>query len=260
MLLLVEDPLPLYIIGGFFSVPLLIKALISLESIIKKYSISRREYNKSRGTAHKKLLQNQLKKIKTMIKNEENLLKKHRDKKSNTEKEKIKEIDYAATTYIFNKDFTNIPGIGRILKERIQRSVFNGTLDSLYRCNRVQGIGEQKYWEIRRWIEYTKRTMYRVIESNFPGKQGIVARYNKQLIEIGKNIQEVEERLSRLRDYSSQAEKDLKKLSRVTSGTFNKSYGGDEEASKLVTEYHLGLFPEWQRMPTWFKEMMEATV
>lgn len=257
--MIMDDPVILYIIGGIISVPIIIKILISLEFLFKINSLSRKEYNNSRGTVHKKMLQDHIKKLKNLIKKEENLLKKHQDKQAHIIKEKTTELEKAATIFIFERDFTSIPGIGRKLKERIQRNIFNGTIDSLYRSSRVHGIGETKYAAIRYWINETKHSLPQIIKSNFKGKIEIVKKYEKQLINIENDIQESQLRLSPLYELENKSESEIITLKKVTSGTFKKSYNSDEEASKIVTEYHLGLFPEWKRMPHWFKNLLEAT-
>lgn len=253
------DPIILYSIVGISFIPIIIKVLISLEFIFKRNSISRREYNTSRGTIHKKMLHDHLKKLKNLIKKEENLLKKYHNKQSSILKDKTDELEKAATIYIFERDFTSIPGIGKKLKERIRRNVFNGTLDSLYRSSRVQGIGETKYTEICYWVKTTKHSMSRIIESKFSGKKEIIKKYEKQLVDIEKDIQKVQKILSPLHELEKKSESEIITLDKVTIGIFVKSYKGDEEASKIVTEYHLGLFPEWRQMPSWFKNLLEAT-
>jgi len=248
-----------YLIGGILAIPITYKAIIQLELIIRKGLLVNKEYKNSRGTVHKKLLQTHLKKLTNLISDEERLLKSHNSEKAKINSRKNQDLEVAATRYIFNQSFTSIPGIGKTLKGRVERRVFKGTLDSLNRSYAVDGIGDVKYHAIRSWINTTKRRMPRIIESNFKGKKVIVNKYEKQLSSIRKKISEVKKRIQPLTDLELVAKSELETLNEVTSSTFGRSYAGNMNASDRVTEYQYGLFPEWKRMPIWFKSLMETT-
>ncbi len=244
---------------GLIASPIILKIIILLESFFRLNSLTGNEYNKSRGTLHKKLLKEHIGQLKKNISKEEAKLKKQNDLKSNNNKEKNLELEKAATKHIFHKEFTSIPGIGPKLKQRIEHSVFNGNLDSLYRSYRVQGIGDQKYSLIRRWVDNKKHSMPHILQSNFSGKKEIEDKYGKIFVKIENEIKKIDDTLKPMYSLKKQAESEHTKLEKITIATFKQSYNGDENSSKLVTEYHLGLFPEWSRMPTWFKELMEIS-
>jgi len=254
-----KEPTLFYIIGGILAIPIAYKAIIQIELIIRKGLLVNKEYKNSRGTIHKKLLQTHLKKLTNLISKEEKLLKKHNSEKDKIQSRKNQDLEVAATRYIFNQNFTSIPGIGKTLKGRVERSVFKGTLDSLNRSYAVDGIGDVKYHAISNWINNTKRRMPKIIESNFIGKKVILKKFAKQLSSIGKKISDVEKRTQPLNDLEIIAESELGKLKEVSSSTFGRSYDGNKNASDRVTEYQYGLFPEWKRMPIWFKNLVETT-
>jgi len=247
-----------YFLGGVIAIPIIIKIIIFLEYFLRKRIITRREYKNCRGTIHKKLLKYHIKKLRNIIQDEKDLLKKTRKTKAKIEKEKKAELEKAASRYIFQEEFTDIPGIGKKLKERVERTVFDGTLDSLHQAHRVYGIGDTKYSEIYFWVEHKKRDLPNIQSSDFTGKTGIINRYDKQLAGIIDEIAEIQGRLSPLKDLLVRSEGELKSLDKVSAKTFLRSYDGDKGASELVMEYYHGVFPEWGRMPSWFSELMEV--
>ena len=84
------------------------------------------------------------------------------------------ELEKAATIYLFNRTFQQIPGIGPKLKERIEKKVFNGTLNSLNNAWKVNGIGEEKTNNIRNWVREKKVELPRILNGDFPNKINIL--------------------------------------------------------------------------------------
>ena len=46
-------------------------------------------------------------------------------------------------------------------------------------------------------------------------------------------------------------------LGPVDSSTFLAAYRGNSRAAEMVTRYLVGVYPEWGKMPGWFKQISE---
>jgi len=253
-----EIQLSMLIVGFIVVSPLLFVIFTSLEFYFNKSSRARREYKNARGTIHK----NFLKKGSKNLNREIQRTKKEYDSAIQVEKklnsEKNSELEIAATVFVFETGFTSIPGIGKVLKERVRRRCFDGTLQSLNRAWGVHGIGESKAYEIRSWVERTKRRLPSILKGDFPNKQKIVEKYDELIKKANDDITNIESTLKPMIELENTVKQELDNLNSVTSSTFRKSYDGDMAANNVVTLYHLGCFPEWKRIPIWFKTLMEA--
>lgn len=248
--------LPILVIIVLF--PFLIKIIFSFEFYYRKSSLAKKEYKNARGTAHKNLLKKSLNNLTREIQKTKNELDSAIRAEKDLQLEKTRELEKAATIYIFESDFTSIPGIGKILKDRIRRTVFDGTLQSLHRAWGVHGIGESKAYEIRKWIEKTARRLPYVLNGHFPNKLRIVNKYDDLIRNANNRIKNIESTYKPMIELENIAKTELDKLNQVKSSIFKKSYDGDIMATEAVTEYHLGCFPEWRRIPGWFITLMEA--
>ena len=77
-----------------------------------------------------------------------------------------------------DKELDKIPGMGRVLKDRIIRRCFNGNLESLTNARiYVHGIGEEKSFAIHRWVRDTRAKMPQLLHTNFPGKSQVLKKY-----------------------------------------------------------------------------------
>jgi len=242
---------------GVISLPLSIKLVFITEYNMRLKSQAKKEYNRSRGTVHKKIVKkcidNLNKNIKATKKELESVIKHQKD----LQEERERELTKAASKYLFDSEFTNIQGIGPILKERVRRTCFDGTLISLNRAWRVHGIGESKVYEIRNWVNGAIYRLPRLLESDFPGKRNIISKYSDLSLSAEERISSLNSELTLMIELETVAKSDLNKLDKVTSSTFIESYKGNVDARELVTEYHIGSFSEWERVPLWFKQLVE---
>jgi len=247
------------VILGIIAVsPILIVIFTSLEFYFRKFSRARKEYKNARGTIHKNLLKKCLSNLNREIQKTEKELDSAIQAEKNLHSEKNMELERAATVSVFDTRFTSIPGIGKVLKERVRRTCFDGTLKSLNRAWGVRGIGESKAYEIRRWVERMERILPSVLRGNFPNKQGIVEKYDDLIKNANGRISSIQSTLKPMVELENISRQELDKLNKVSSSTFKESYDGEVAATEAVTEYHLGCFSEWRRMPSWFETLMEV--
>jgi hypothetical protein len=249
--------LPYYIAGAAVSLPLLYGVIINIQYNSAFNTIIKNEYNSSRGTKHKKILEKRIKKLEQKIsqlnKDKNNLNAQMRSLIN----EKDSELKKAATQYIFNGDFDQIPGIGRVLKERIRARVFDGTLKSLNRASIVSGIGENKAYEIRSWVARKENQMPSILKGSFPQKREITSRYDGQIRKINLETSQIEDKLNELVKLEHISKQTFNELKSVTEKTFRASHKDDKEASKNVTTYYEGAYPEWLQPPQWYKKLTE---
>lgn len=246
------------VMGVLIVSPLLFVVFTSLEFYFKKVSRARTEYNKARGTIHKNLIKKGLIKLKLEIQKTKNELDSAIQAEKRLHSERDTELEKAATVFVFETGFTGIPGIGKVLKERVRRTCFNGTLQSLGGAWRVNGIGDNKAYEIRKWIETTRRRLPSILKGDFPNKQRINNKYNDLLKKAEDRISGIESDFEPMVELEKTCNLELDGLNKVTSSTFQSSYNGDETSRDAVTNYHLGCFPEWRRVPGWFKALLEV--
>ncbi|MBA7638720.1 hypothetical protein ES703_46376 [subsurface metagenome] len=253
----VGDVIQTYIIIGVFSLPLFIKIIFKIQFWYIKRIRAHNDYDNARGTHHKKIIEIKYAKLKDDVDKTRNQLL----SAENTHKAIISERDLILekriTTIIFEKEFTDIKGIGKVLKDRIRRQCFNGTLDSLRYAGSVQGIGDEKGYDIHQWISRTRRKLPQLLSGEFQGKQSILTKYKKKIRDAERKVNDVKNKFAPKNQLQNTVELELGILNRVKPSTFVTSYNSDQEASEIVTEYLLGCFPEWRTMPLWFKTLTE---
>lgn len=245
------------LILGIFIIPTLFIIFYSIEFYFKKMFRTRNEYKSTRGTTHKTLLTNGLNNLLNETQRTKKELTSAIKAEKNLQKEKDLALEKAASSILFETEFTKIPGIGKVLKEKVRRTCFDGTLKSLNRAWGVHGIGQSKTYEIYRWVEKTQKLLPRILKGNFPNKQQIINKYNNLLSKASNEISNTESMIKKMVDLENTVQKELNKLNSVTISTYKKSYDGDVASTDAVTEYYMGCFPEWKRMPNWFKNLME---
>jgi len=247
----------LLILGIFVIILLLF--VPTLEFKIKLRRRAKTDYLHARGTHHRNIIQSCLVNLNREISKFENKIQQLKSRRTKLKREKDRELEIKLTTQIVDRDLEKIPGIGRVLKERIIGSCFNGTLESLLNARiHVRGIGDEKNYAIRRWIRNTRAKMPQLLRASFPGKSQILTKYaqldSKTDEEILSNNSE-HERLQHLRSQSIAA---LNGLGPVDASTFLNAHKGDDEAAKMVTHYLIGVFPEWKMRPPWFTTLIKT--
>jgi len=253
----VGESIQTYILIGVFSLPFLIKIIFNIQFWYIKRIRADNDYNNARGTHHKKSIEKKYAKLKVDVDKTQNQLLSAQNSHKAIISERDLKLEKQVTTIIFEKEFIDIKGIGIVLKDRIRRQCFNGTLDSLRYAGSVQGIGDEKGYDIHQWISRTRRKLPQLLRGKFQGKQSILKEYKKKIRDAERKVNEIEDESTPKNNLKKIVELELAKLNKVKPSTFVTSYNGDQEASQIVTEYLLGCFPEWRAMPSWFKTLTE---
>lgn len=114
------------LILGIFIIPTLFIIFYSIEFYFKKLFRTRNEYKNTRGTTHKALLTNGLNNLLNEIQRTKKGLDLAIKAEKNLQKEKDLALEKAASSLLFETEFTKIPGIGKMLKEKVRRTCFDG--------------------------------------------------------------------------------------------------------------------------------------
>lgn len=253
----VGDSIQTYILIGVFSIPFLIKIIFNIQFRYIKRIRGANDYDNARGTHHKKIIEKKYAKLKVDVDKTRNQLLSAQNTHKAIISERDLKLEKRITTIIFENEFTDIKGIGTVLKDRIRRQCFNGTLDSLRYAGSVQGIGDEKRYDIHQWISRTRRKLPQLLRGEFQGKQSIIKEYTIKVRDANRKINDLTNEFNPKNQLQKIVELELDKLNKVKPSTFVTSYNGDQEASQIVTEYLLGSFPEWRTMPLWFKTLTE---
>jgi hypothetical protein len=139
-------------------------------------------------------------------------------------------------------------------RERVNKQVFNGSLDSLRNSWRVHGIGQNRASEINYWVIQKKRELPRIINGDFSGKTSIVKRFDTKIYDYELKIRSKTRDRDNLLVVKKPVQESYAYLSKTTKSTFVKSYNGDKESSEQIMDYHLGAFLDWYPIPDWFKK------
>ena len=71
------------------------------------------------------------------------------------------------TPQIVHTELDRILGIKRVLKKRVIRYCFDGTLESLNHVYHVQGIGQDKSYVSRRWVNRNRALLTQCLQGRF---------------------------------------------------------------------------------------------
>ncbi|MCK5560072.1 MAG: hypothetical protein KAJ51_05740 [Thermoplasmata archaeon] len=223
---------------------------------------AKRDYSMARGTQHLKQTRQSIVLLRMRRNNNLIRINEINNTLNQLEQDKYKEILLTADNIglsrrIAEKRLQEAHGIGKVLKNKIIYSIFNGNLDSLYGADRLYGIGYEKARAIHAWVDKIKTEMPQLLETNFPKEYNkITAKYANQKKVLKKeqsNLLNSNSNMNTLEDKAAHAEKIL---SSVTPSTFKKSYKNDLKSSKMVNNYLIGVFPEWGQMPGWYKTLI----
>ncbi len=222
----------------------------------KIYNRARSDYLQARGTYHLQQIKIPLRKLKErinkLVSEESQLI----NQINNLREDRSAKLLEALTRFVVQNQFTNVKGVGPTLRERILTHCFDGTLQSLKRANTVRGIGGEKYYAICQWVKEVEYRLQDLLKDDFPNKNSIIEEYNRLGLSLNSNLKNTRKNVSELiilRDISLKAKDNLEK---VKISHFIKSYRFNQEVSKSVNEYLQGIFPEWGKIPEWYKTLI----
>ena len=216
------------------------------------------DYMNARGTMLRNIVRNCLVNLNRNISDLESNIRQLKSRTTKLSRQKDKELEVKLTTHIVIRELDKIPGIGRVLTDRIMRLCFDGTLNSLNYIGNIQGIGEEKSYAIRRWVSNTRRKMPQLLRTDIPGKSQIVTKFAVLDRDLEGELKAHDSELANRLHLRNEAVEALDPLESVDASVFLNAHKGDVSSSETVSCYFVGVFPEWRRMPEWFKTLVET--
>ena len=247
----------LYSLSVVFGLLILFLLAPTLEYELKLRRRARVDYAKARGTIHRQILKSYLlnldQELSRLEAKEQSLLL----RRIKLGDEKKRELDIALTEQLANEQLEQLPGIGPVLKDRIIDQCFDGTLESISNSRDVQGIGEQKYIAICEWVKAMKVKMTQLLLEDFQGKAEILKKYVDLEGGVAQDLKVNALELQNLKRLRGEAIAAIDGLGPVDPSTFLAAYKGNSRAAEKVSQYVVGVYPEWGKMPGWFKQILE---
>jgi hypothetical protein len=197
---------------------------------------ARRSYTRSRGTQHLHTITSCLPRLQRTITEVESKIQHLEAENRKVALTKQRELEDTLTMHLVTGELDQIPGIGTELRDRVLKQCFNGTLESLYQAPFVYGVGENRGWAIHCWVKETRMRLPDLLTGTFPNQETLRA-----LRQLERTV--VSTRIA---------------WSTVSPSTFYDAYRGEKEAATAVTSYLIGAYPEWGRMPEWYKTLVET--
>lgn len=240
---------------GFILVLAFVPKMIEESRIMSK---AREDYLRCRGTHHARQLRSAIKRhedpLRHLCRRREEIASELRamDQRADAE------LRRALTIHLINTRFTEIPGIGTKLKDRIVQMCFDGTLESLLRSQHVHGVGQEKAAAIRSWVYRMKQTLPKLLDTGFPGKLEIIGKQRAKRERLSEQHNDLTRVLSSRERVIADAREGLAILEAVAVSDFREALRGHRKASQKIVGYAVGAFAEWERMPKWFVDILAA--
>lgn len=218
--------------------------------------IARHDFEDARGTAHAKLLKESRETKLQELRYVEKQISKYQKERQKIYDQDQKELLRALERHLVFDRLNEVPGIGQKYHHELATQVFRTSITDLRRANQIPGIGENKQYEIDKWISYYQSQIPEMIKKDFPGKAEIV----KNSIQI---INEIDNFLIKMNSVKKELEEKIKSIDTVLTDLCHVSVNdfinlrlAPEQKNPKVDQYLIGLFPEWEPMPDWFKNLM----
>ena len=234
-----------------------------LKRIVKNFQLwqkAKMDFNLARGKQHLKLLKKIRPKIEKDLKEKLKEIEKTKKELEESLEEKERELRREASKFLVENLDKEVEGIGEVLKEKIIRSCFRGNLEDLKNAIYfVKGIGYEKQYHINKWIEKKKEILLQMVfgELNFPEKEGVIKKYQEKILKIQQKLNSQLKELKEIELLKKKVEQEIKKLEKVKPSHFFQLYfESDENLAKSVKSFLIGIFPEWEPIPEWFKKLL----
>ena len=167
-------------------------------------------------------------------------------------REEVKELRRALAEYLVHGPLAEVRGIGPKLRDRIVKTCFTGTLESLKEAQQVPGVGVEMTADIQTWIQQTQNRLPQLLKEDFTGKEEIQAAVGQRRDELTARRAVLDRTLKERRDLLTQASEKLNHLELVTPTTYRLALQGDSEAAERVAAHTLGAYSEWEAAPAWY--------
>lgn len=219
------------------------------------------DFLSARGRYHLKLMRKILPKVKKDL---EKKSKEINEVKKNIEeilKEREKELKREAALVLIQNLENEVKGIGPKMKERIIKFCFRESIEDLKNAYLfIKGVGREKQFLINKWIAKQMPIFQSMIfgEADFPVKREIFKKYEIKIQNLQKNLNKVNKEMKEMETLKIRLENEIEKFQKIKLIDFIKAYyRKDLSTSQKVKDYLIGVFPEWDSVPNWFKKLIK---
>jgi hypothetical protein len=215
------------------------------------------DYDNARGTSHLRMIEVAQKNIHKRIRSQERELRNFKNRKSKLEEKRKAEYLAQLRVYLVNQRLDEVQGIGPRLKRRILQQVFRGSLQDLHLAHRVVGVGESKQHAISMWVHRYQQEMPTLLRTDFPGKEAIRIKYRDHIQRLEEQIRQIRRKRHELVDLLSLVRHKTSGFPQLRKKDFVRALIDDEIYPEDIERYLQGLFPPWEPMPDWFRQVVD---
>jgi HAMP domain-containing protein len=256
------------ILGGLFFVALL--AFLGMVFFIALYIFdpqrrrsrllrekARMDYLSSRGTAHLKMLLQAQRPLELGVQSDTKALGESQAAVNRLLQEQLTELCRVLETQILREHIHEIPGIGQKLGAQIVSSVFRSRLSDLrYAESNIKGIGHARQMQINSWIRSWESRMPELLKQDFPGKQLVIANFAQRIRQKSMEVSKLGKQKANRQANYGKCIRLIQQLKQVRMHDFEGALSGNAQGNPKIQFYLTGVFPEWEPMPDWFKEII----
>ena len=242
------------------TVVLALGAVLLLLPIVQLTVRAKRDFQRARGTQHRKQIEHALAAIRTQVGQLQGDTKRLEHQMTVLEGEEARELDHALARYLVSTRLGDVPGVGRARIQSISDSVFRSQLSDLHSAHHVPGIGPTTQAAISNWVNRMQSTWPQLRSASFSDKQQILDGYAAQRQALEQQRVMLVQRITTLQNLDQLATRELQVLSRITTADFRRALkvSGDRKNAEDLQRYILGLFPPWGTAPPWYTELLSA--
>jgi hypothetical protein len=218
---------------------------------------ARTDYLGARGTAHLRMLDHARGFHKLKIQSASKELDENQAARNKLLNEQLNEQRKLLETQIVREHIHEIPGIGQKFGELIMSRVFHSRLSDLkYASSTLRGIGDGRQKQINIWIRSWESLLPELLNQDFPGKKQAIEIYTDKIQSISVSIKVLEKKIEKLQAYCDKCNEYIRRLEEISVRDFEVALSRETQSDPRILFYLTGVFPEWEPMPDWFKEIV----
>jgi len=215
------------------------------------------DYLNARGTSHLKMLLQAQAHLNLKIQSTSKELNENQVALTKLLKEQLDEQSQLLETQIVRQHIHEIPGIGSKLAAQIVSRSFRSHLSDLrFARSTIHGIGDTRQVQINNWISSWESRIPDLLKQDFPGKQQVIGKYAERIRSTTSNVKKLEKQKGNLQTNLDKCVGLIKQLKEVTARDFEGALSGKIQTNPTIQFYLTGVFPDWEPMPDWFKEIV----
>lgn len=218
---------------------------------------ARIEYASARGTAHLAILMQAHDRLSLQLKAAKKAFDEGQAALNKLQQAQQTELYRLIDTQIVQAHIMEIPGIGQRLAGQMISRVFQSRLSDLRRSQQyIQGIGESRQVQINTWILYWENQRPKLLEQGFVGKDAVIASYAEKIRSAATKAQKLQRQKEQVQANYEKAGELIQELKKVSATDFQRAIFGAHQNDPAIRGYLNGVFPEWEPMPAWFRDII----